>query len=65
MRIAVGGVVFLSCLLISRGAAACTCLGGVPPCQSVWQADGVIEATVASIETVPGPPVSGKDSRYN
>lgn len=65
MRIAVGGVVFMSCLLIPRVAAACTCLGSVPPCQSVWQSDGVIEATVASIETVLSPPVSEKDPRYN
>ena len=60
---AVGVVVFAG-LLASRAAEACTCVGGIPPCQSVWQADGVIEATVTSIEIVETPPTSDKGPRY-
>ena len=50
-------LVLFACALLPQVADACTCVGGIPPCQTVWQASGVIEATVVSIETVEGPPM--------
>ena len=61
--LAVGVVVFAG-LLAPRAAGACMCVAGIPPCQSVWQADGVIEATVTSIEIVETPPASDNGPRY-
>jgi len=64
MRIALSCVVVLWCLLTPARADACTCVEGIPPCQSVWQATSVVEATIASIETVTGPPVFENGPRY-
>ena len=52
-----GAAVVLAALLRPPGAEACTCVGGIPPCQTVWNATGVVEATVSAIEMVEGPPM--------
>jgi hypothetical protein len=56
----IGAIVVLACLVLPRAAEGCSCALGIPPCRTVWNAAGVVEATVASIETVQGPPMSEK-----
>ncbi len=52
MKIAFSGLLLIC--LVPAPVEACTCRQGVAPCQSVWQASGIVEATVVSIEDLGG-----------
>ena len=44
---------FAAWLLFPMRAEACSCVGGIPACQSVWSADAVFSGEVLSIDPVP------------
>ena len=45
----------LALLLAPSRADACSCIGGLPICQTFWQTDAVFAGTVLSIEPIPNP----------
>jgi carboxypeptidase family protein len=53
----VGAALVLAFVLLPRVSEGCSCVTGIPPCQTVWNATGVVEATVTAIDSVESAPM--------